>query len=356
MAPKNTNASISGRIIGGAVCALTSLCLAWALFGAGLLLCSTKEATNAVGNSFSNWSNSTLPAEDMAAIAEEVRLYSMGQASQDELSSTALEHVAKNYPQVATVIETGNLLTDSARVLEAVNSQTDAELIESALGNSSADESSSATSGADEQGQDGTAASEGANKAQDGASSGSTSADPNSENASSASSASGPVAQVVEALGLPSSYANLGRISVSQVETWFTLTDDELSHLADCIPVFVTAQGSVIFCAIVALAGLIWLGAFRGRRTLGLSLILGGSIPIVLLLCVIVWALADFNGLFAAMHSLFFSAGTWTFDYDSLLIRLFPEAFWAAMAGLWAATSLILCAVSVALGKAIRKR
>ena len=355
MAPKNTNASISGRIIGGVICALTSLCLAWALFGAGLLLCSTKEATNTVGNSFSNWSNSTLPAEDMAAIAEEVRLYSMGQASQDELSSTALEHVAKNYPQVATVIETGNLLTDGARAIEAVSSQTDAELIENALGKSSADGSSGAPGGTNGQTQTSSETSEGANS-QEASGLSPSGSEADSGNASSASSASGPVAQVVEALGLPSSYASSGRISVSQVKTWFTLTDDELGHLADCIPVFVTAQGSVIFCAIVALAGLIWLGAFRGKRALGLSLILGGAIPIVLLICVIVWALVDFNGLFAAMHSLFFSAGTWTFDYDSLLIRLFPEAFWAAMAGLWAATSLILCAASVALGRIIRKR
>ena len=142
---------------------------------------------------------------------------------------------------------------------------------------------------------------------------------------------------------------------MSQVKTWFSLTDDELNHLTDCIPVFVTAQGSVIFCAIVALAGLIWIGVFRGKRLFGLSLIVGGAVPIALLLCIVVWALADFEGLFAAMHSLFFSAGTWTFDYDSLLIKLFPEAFWAAMAALWAAVSLVLCASSIALGRFIRK-
>ncbi len=344
MARNSKNASIAERLVGGAVCALTSLCLAWALFGAGLLVCSTEEATKAVGNGFSNWGNSTLPAEDMAAIAEEVRLYSMGHATQDELSSTALEHVAKNYPEVATVIQTGNLLTDSARMLEAVNAQTSTSMIEEALGGSSANGSANASENA-----------EGSNDSaaeQSGTDSASTST---ASNTTSNPSANNPVAQVVESLGLPSSYASSGRISVSQVKTWFSLTDDELSHLADCIPVFVTAQGSVIFCAIVALAGLIWIGAFRGKRMFGLSLIVGGAMPVVLLLGIAVWALADFEGLFAAMHSLFFSAGTWTFDYDSLLIKLFPEAFWAAMAALWAATSLFLSAASIALGRFIRK-
>ncbi|MDO4854521.1 MAG: DUF1461 domain-containing protein [Coriobacteriia bacterium] len=354
MSRNNKNASIPERLIGGAVCALTSLCLAWALFGAGLLVCSTEEATKAVGNSFSNWSNSTLPAEDMAAIAEEVRLYSMGQASQDELSSTALEHVAKNYPEVATVIETGNLLTDSARVLEAVNAQTSASMIEEALGTSSSTDSTNESVDADNS-SDADAAQEDTGAAQVDADTTQGDADSASASTTNSSSASGPVAQVVEALGLPSSYASEGRISVSQVKTWFSLTDDELSHLSDCIPVFVTAQGSVIFCAIVALAGLIWIGAFRGKRLFGLSLIVGGAVPVALLLCVVVWALANFEGLFAAMHSLFFNAGTWTFDYDSLLIKLFPEAFWAAMAALWAAVSLVLCAASIALGRFIRK-
>ncbi len=354
MSRNSKNASIPERLVGGAVCALTSLCLAWALFGAGLLVCSTEEATKAVGNGFSNWSNSTLPAEDMAAIAEEVRLYSMGQASQDELSSTALEHVAKNYPEVATVIETGNLLTDSARVLKAVNAQTSASMIEEALGESSDTDSVNESANTNASG-DADADSNAAETTQGDANATQSNTDSTSANTATSLSASSPVEQVVESLGLPSSYASSGRISVSQVKTWFSLTDDELSHLSDCIPVFVTAQGSVIFCAIVALAGLIWIGVFRGKRLFGLSLIVGGAVPVVLLLCVVVWALADFEGLFAAMHSLLFSAGTWTFDYDSLLIKLFPEAFWAAMAALWAAVSLVLCAASIALGRLIRK-
>ncbi|MFR7649951.1 MAG: DUF1461 domain-containing protein [Eggerthella lenta] len=38
--------------------------------------------------------------------------------------------------------------------------------------------------------------------------------------------------------------------------------------------------------------------------------------------------LVDFNGLFAAFHSLFFVEGTWTFNYDSLLISMYPIDFW----------------------------
>lgn len=43
----------------------------------------------------------------------------------------------------------------------------------------------------------------------------------------------------------------------------------------------------------------------------------------------------DFNALFSAFHGLFFASGTWTFPYDSLLIRLLPLRFWVAGGVSW---------------------
>jgi len=57
------------------------------------------------------------------------------------------------------------------------------------------------------------------------------------------------------------------------------------------------------------------------------------------------FALLDFESFFTAFHGLFFESGTWTFPYDSMLIRLFPERFWVASGVAWAA----LTAASAAL-------
>lgn len=51
----------------------------------------------------------------------------------------------------------------------------------------------------------------------------------------------------------------------------------------------------------------------------------------------VLFAVADFERFFALFHSIFFKAGTWTFPEDSLLIRLFPEPFWAVSGAAWAA-------------------
>ncbi len=51
-------------------------------------------------------------------------------------------------------------------------------------------------------------------------------------------------------------------------------------------------------------------------------------------LCVVA-ATSDFDTFFSAFHGLFFSAGTWTFPYDSLLIRTFPEPFWVTAGAVW---------------------
>lgn len=329
MAPGRKSTGVAGRsvaqrILGAFVALITCLCLAWSLFGAGLVVCTTKEATNALGSSLSGWDNSALPAEDMAAIAEEVRLYSLGQATTEQLEQTTLTAVKKNYPAVAQVIDTGSLVAGLA---------------------TSEDSPSSAS------GEDGTGTTSPEQLANpdlnDLADTGKLSSSLESEDA---------IKQLVSALGLPDSYAESTSISVSKIESWFSLPEGATKHLADCIPVFVTARGSVVFAALVALAGLIWLGICRGRRLVGWTMIVGAALPLACILIIGIWALADFNGLFAAMHGLFFADGTWTFPADSLLIRLFPEAFWAGMAALWAATSIALGLICLGAGRLIRGR
>ena len=66
--------------------------------------------------------------------------------------------------------------------------------------------------------------------------------------------------------------------------------------------------------------------------------------------------IVDFNGFFAAFHSLFFANGTWTFSADSLLICMYPPDFWIGMGAVWLAATLVASAVAIAVGMAVKGR
>jgi uncharacterized membrane protein len=73
----------------------------------------------------------------------------------------------------------------------------------------------------------------------------------------------------------------------------------------------------------------------------------------------VIAAVTDFESFFAAFHGVFFASGTWTFPYDSLLIRLFPEPFWIASGAAWAAllalgAGLLLVSARLVLGRQAR--
>ena len=78
---------------------LTCLCLAYSIFGAGLYICTTPEATKTIGSSFSNWDRAVFPEEDMAAIAESVREFSVEGTSSEELYSEIENIIQKTTQQ-----------------------------------------------------------------------------------------------------------------------------------------------------------------------------------------------------------------------------------------------------------------
>ena len=133
----------------------------------------------------------------------------------------------------------------------------------------------------------------------------------------------------------------------------YTLPQNALSHLQDCTPIFTTGRISVGVVGGFALVGLIALGFLAGRKGAGRAMQLGAALVAATLLALAAWAITDFDGLFTWMHQMLFSQGNWTFSASSLLIQLFPEAFWAAMAALWVICSLICAALCGLLGKVI---
>lgn len=148
-----------------------------------------------------------------------------------------------------------------------------------------------------------------------------------------------------------SSNSALSSTNLAELEDQYSLPRNALSHLQDCTPIFTTGRISVGVVGGFALVGLIALGILAGRKRIGGTLIAGSALVIGILVALGIWAAVDFDGIFTWMHTLFFAQGSWVFNSDSLLITLFPEAFWAAMAGLWIISSVIFALIAGIVGK-----
>ena len=145
-------------------------------------------------------------------------------------------------------------------------------------------------------------------------------------------------------------------IALAGASERYTLPADALSHLDDVYAVISTAVPVLVGCAIVALASLTALGFVGGRRRAGLTLVAAPIVVVVAFALLAAWVIVDFNGFFAAFHSLFFANGTWTFSVDSLLICMYPPDFWIGMGAVWLAATLVASAVAIAVGMAVKGR
>lgn len=65
-------------------------------------------------------------------------------------------------------------------------------------------------------------------------------------------------------------------------------------------------------------------------------------------------AVVDFDWFFATFHAAFFAPSTWQFPADALLIRVFPEPFWAASGAVWGAGALLVVIGYACLGRRLR--
>lgn len=87
----------------------TSIALAYTLFGLGFVVCTTPQATAAIGGTFSGWENSVFPEEDMAAIAEATRAFSIEGAPINELSDAIRSALENSNPQLAEAFAASGL-------------------------------------------------------------------------------------------------------------------------------------------------------------------------------------------------------------------------------------------------------
>ena len=150
-------------------------------------------------------------------------------------------------------------------------------------------------------------------------------------------------------------YAELGADRIWEAPERYTLTSEALSHLDDVHEVVFLAAPALAAIALVALGLLSVAATQRGRRAAGAAFVAAGAFVICLFLACGLWAALDFSGFFAAFHALFFAAGSWTFPADSLLITMYPAAFWMGMGIVWLAVSALASILAIAIGRALWK-
>ena len=136
----------------------------------------------------------------------------------------------------------------------------------------------------------------------------------------------------------------------------YTLPADALSHLDDVYHVVAGARIGLIVVALVAVAACAHMAVRVGRRALGGVAQAAGIAVVAVFALLAAWVVVDFNGFFAAFHSLFFANGTWTFSYDSLLITMYPPEFWIGMGAVWLAATGLLSIASIVVGALLRRK
>ena len=154
--------------------------------------------------------------------------------------------------------------------------------------------------------------------------------------------ADAPPTQTVDALG--------------RLSDRYTLDADALSHLDDCNRLIGAAVPAVIAGAACGLAALGALIARGRRRAAGRALMAAPAVVIATFAVLGLWGALDFNGLFAAFHAVLFPQGNWTFSWDSLLISMYPLAFWMGMAATWLAVTGGMSILSLVAGRRLMRR
>ena len=136
----------------------------------------------------------------------------------------------------------------------------------------------------------------------------------------------------------------------------YRLDSAAISHLDDCYALASAVKVPLIAIAVLAIAAAAHVGVRAGRKNLGRVLTCAGGLTIAAFLAFGAAALIDFDAFFALFHGMFFTQGTWTFWYRSLLICSLPEGFWMGMGILWFATSLLLSILSCCVGAHLTKK
>lgn len=135
----------------------------------------------------------------------------------------------------------------------------------------------------------------------------------------------------------------------------YALDDDSISHLADVNAVIQTAMPILGGCALVCLACIAILLVTKQKQELGRMLRCAAVGLLIVFALIGVWAIFDFKSFFSLLHAVFFPQGNWTFPYESLLITMYPQAFWMAMGLLWLVVVILGSIMCIAIGSQLKR-
>ncbi len=101
----------------------------------------------------------------------------------------------------------------------------------------------------------------------------------------------------------------------------------ELRHMQDVKIVTQYAYSAAVAIGFIGLFAAYFL--WRGSKQLLRNALFQGSIfTLSIVAAIVLIAILNWDTFFTGFHQLFFTSGTWRFEYSDTLIRLFPEQFW----------------------------
>lgn len=132
---------------------------------------------------------------------------------------------------------------------------------------------------------------------------------------------------------------------------------EELSHMMD-VKRFTDVLWRVQYAAgLIVIGGLIALLAVRVTRWEGYrALFWGGVVTTGFLAFLALFVLLSWRMFFVMFHELFFPPGTWTFEYSTSLIRLYPDKFWFDAGTLITVGTLLIGVVISGVGYYLSRR
>lgn len=134
-------------------------------------------------------------------------------------------------------------------------------------------------------------------------------------------------------------------------------TSAEINHLID-VKSFTNRLWRIYAVSLLVVGGSL-AALFLRRATRAAAadaLLASGLAAIAILLLLVALVLFGWSTFFTRFHEIFFPAGNWTFDYDSSLIRLFPEKFWFDGGLLLVGGALTAAATETAFGYILRDK
>lgn len=138
-------------------------------------------------------------------------------------------------------------------------------------------------------------------------------------------------------------------------------TSDEVRHMIDVKRLTDQLWRVLLGAGLILAASVAALLARRATQPEGYAALFGGGLLTTgLLVLLILFVLLAWNTFFVAFHDVFFPPGTWTFGYDSSLIRLFPDRFWfdagVLLVGGALVTAILVTLVGYLLGRRTTRR